>query len=448
MPDDGNAWLQREIGADVILPVPEIHRQADEDSLRILLIDDDVRLCNSLAAILRVLGYDVVNVYSGAEAYNALESREFDAVIIDVNLPDARGLEILRMIKARADDTGTLMLSGEATLRHAVEALNHGADAFILKPAEPEDLVMKIERVSRVKRLERELRASEARYRELFENIGDGAFQTDLEGSFTAMNMAGAEILGYGSPEEVVDGPFNAWDTYVSRDEFEALRIKVFREGEVNRALRRFRRRDGSLGWLETTVRARRDVRGDAVGMEGIYRDVSDRIRYQEMLEAMYGLWADLGDVETEEEVGELTLDFLKAMIGIDGGRFSVVDGDLIKPVDMLELPGQELPTGQALVARAIRSGKAQLVSEKRDEPGDSGSAGDGDCIFSELAVPVTMEGGVVGVIDVCKSGPSPLTESERKLVEIVADQVSLALARLVKSKLGVSQRVNLEDFR
>ncbi len=250
----------------------------------------------------------MTNVYSGAEALALLGEQDFDAVIIDVNLPDMEGVRLLERVKGKDGDAGTLMLSGKASFEHAVESLNHGADAFLLKPTDPDDLIVKLEKVTRLKRLERDLRASEERYRNLFENIGDGAFQMDLDGNYTGMNQAGAEILGYDDSLEVVEGGMRAWDTFTSREEYEALRMKVILEGEVRRTLRRFRRRCGNLGWLETTIRTRRDDQGNLVGLEGIFRDISDRIRYQEMLEALYCLWADLGEVETVEEAGDLTL--------------------------------------------------------------------------------------------------------------------------------------------
>jgi PAS domain S-box-containing protein len=379
----------------------------------------------------------VTNVYSGAEALALLGERDFDAVIIDVNLPDMEGVRLLERVKGKDGDAGTLMLSGKASFEHAVESLNHGADAFLLKPTDPDDLIVKLEKVTRLKRLERDLRASEERYRNLFENIGDGAFQMDLDGSYTGMNQAGAEILGYDGPVEVVEGGMRAWDTFTSREEYEALRMKVILEGEVRRTLRRFRRRCGSLGWLETTIRTRRDDQGNLVGLEGIFRDISDRIRYQE--------------VETVEEAGDLTLEFLRAMLGIDRGMFSVIEGEVIKPVrEGDEGQGyEEYPVkGQNIVSRAVRTGEAQLVPDATDGLDWSPASNtDGERIRSELAVPVKMVEGIVGVIHIARFKPAPFTGEDKKLVEIVAERVALALERIVRSKIGSRSGLSLKDF-
>jgi two-component system response regulator HydG len=92
----------------------------------------------------------------------------FDAVILDIKLPDIDGVELLKNIRQADPVTGTLMLSGAATLEDAVESLNQGADAFMLKPVEPADLLYRLGKVTGFKRLERELREARARYNELF----------------------------------------------------------------------------------------------------------------------------------------------------------------------------------------------------------------------------------------------------------------------------------------
>jgi len=80
----------------------------------------------TLAAILRNAGYKFVNVFTGAEALEAYEGASFDAVILDIRLTDADGIELLRKFRESDSVLGTLMLSGAATLEDAVETLNQG----------------------------------------------------------------------------------------------------------------------------------------------------------------------------------------------------------------------------------------------------------------------------------------------------------------------------------
>jgi DNA-binding response OmpR family regulator len=140
----------------------------NERSISVLLIDDDKPLNRTLAAILRNAGYKVVNAYTGAEALEAYGGGSFDAAIVDIRLEDADGIELLRKFREADPVLGTLMLSGAATLEDAVAALNQGADAFLLKPVEPAELLYRLGTVTGFKRLERELREAEAKYDELF----------------------------------------------------------------------------------------------------------------------------------------------------------------------------------------------------------------------------------------------------------------------------------------
>ena len=412
-----------------------------DDLLSILIVDDDESLCELLGTILEMVGHQVVKVHSAADAITILNRRSIDIAIIDIVLPDTDGITLLKNLVSRDENLGALMLTGHASMRHAVEALNHGADAFLLKPMDPKDLIAKMERVAKMKHLEKELKASEARYRELFENLGEGVFYSDPRGDIISMNQAGAETLGYRTPEELLGRAVKVWTALDTGDEYDILRITAYGVNEPVRDIMRFKRRDGSLGWLEMTLRARRNGRGEALGLVGTFKDVSEQLRSQEMLEAIYGLWEDLREADSLETVGELTLDFLTTMLGIDQGRLSVVDGELVKPVGA-GLSSDELETyGHSLASQAVRTGKTQLALDH------SPILMTGDSHPAQLAVPIKMRGGVVGVIQISRSKGTPFTEEDAKLVETVSEQVAVVLERLVRSKIGLNESLSLEDF-
>lgn len=405
--------------------------------LKVLIVDDDISLCDSLAALLRVVEYDVVNVYTAEDALEAAWSEEFNAAILDVNLPDRGGLEVLEKLRENPE-MAILMLSGSVTLEQAVEALNRGADAFVIKPAKPEVLLSNLTKAIRLKGLEKELKVSEARYRELFENIGDGVFQLDMEGNYTAINRAGAEIFGFSSPDDVLHGRLKFWDTHASRDASDEFLEQVMGEGEVVRVLRRFRALNGSLGWLETTVRTRLDERGKVTGFEGIFRDITDRIRYQEMLEALYCLWEDLGDVTTIEEIGSLTLKFVSVMLEIDEGGFNIIEGTVLRQacegIGGVE-PKERPLKGKSIAAEAARTGESVLKPNSKD--GEE----------SKLAVPVKVRDKVVAVIEIGRRAAGAFSEDDRKLVEIIAECVGSVIGRLISSKFGLKPDYNLRDY-
>jgi PAS domain S-box-containing protein len=418
-----------------------------DDLLSILLVDDDESQCAIIGTILGMVGHQVVKVDKGADAITILNRRSFDIAIIDIVLPDTDGITLLKDLVSRYEDMGVLMLSGHACMRHAMDALNNGAGAFLLKPMDPEDLIAKLDRVAKMKRREKELKASEARYRELFENLGEGVFYSDSRGDIISMNQAGAETLGYRSPAELLGRAEKVWTAIDTGDEYDILRITAYGLNEAVRDIMRFRRRDGSLGWLEMTLRARRNDRGEALGLVGTFNDVSDQLRSQEMLEAIYGLWEDLGEANSLETVGELTLDFLKTMLGIDQGRLSVVEGELIKPVGVCSSSDELETFGNSIASQAVRTGLTQQVPDLNSgvETGSTNILGYPPV---QLAVPINMIGGVVGVIQISRSRGSPFSEDDAKLVETISEQVAIVLERLVRSKIGLNQSLSLEDFR
>ncbi len=113
-------------------------------------------------------------VHNGADTVKAVEEGKFDAVIIDIRLPDIDGIKLLNRIHKIDPVMSALMLSGVVKLEDAVKALNYGADAFILKPVEPSDLMNIIGTMTGFKKLEREIREARARYNEVFAIIHEG----------------------------------------------------------------------------------------------------------------------------------------------------------------------------------------------------------------------------------------------------------------------------------
>ena len=433
------------------ISVVESSVSPDKPRFSVLVVDDDRGFCDRLSSLLRVVDYNVVNVYSGEDAIHAANEYLFDAALIEINLPDMDGVEVLRRLRGDDPGLGAVMMSEVATLEQTIGSLNGGADAFILKPAKPDVLLSRLSNVIRIKRLEMELRQSEANYRELFENIGDGAFQTNLQGDYTVVNRAAAEILGFDGPEAVVNGGLKVWDTYMSHNEMEVLHMKVIEEGQVSRALRRFRRRNGSLGWLETTIKTRRGAAAAVIGFEGIFRDVTDSIRYQEILESLYGLWADLEYVDTVDQVGAMTIEFLGVMLEAEFGSFMVVEGDTLrrvgKGVSEYEAPHQPL-RGTSIASKVARTGIARIVSDTRFYVEGPPMSGKGDEeVRSIVAVPVKIGDGVVAVIEIGSTKPVAYSEEDSKLMEIIAEHIGSALDRLIKTKFGLRTNLKLRDF-
>jgi two-component system phosphate regulon response regulator OmpR len=115
---------------------------------RILLIEDDSRLAGMVAEYLGKAGYHVIHAENGARGL-ALHGREpVDAVILDLMLPDADGLEICRQLRARSDGP-ILMLTARGDPMDRVVGLEMGADDYLPKPFEPRELLARLRAILR-----------------------------------------------------------------------------------------------------------------------------------------------------------------------------------------------------------------------------------------------------------------------------------------------------------
>jgi putative methionine-R-sulfoxide reductase with GAF domain len=102
---------------------------------------------------------------------------------------------------------------------------------------------------------------------------------------------------------------------------------------------------------------------------------------------------------------------------------------------------------GNSLASQAVITGLTQQIPDLNSGI-RTGSTNTQGYHPVQLAVPIKMMGGVVGVIQIGRSRGVPFVEDDAKLVETVSEQVAIVLERLVRSKIGLNQDLNLEDFR
>ena len=108
---------------------------------RILLVDDDSNALSALARVLRGEGVEVLTASSGSDGLLAIQRAPVDLVIADQEMPGMSGIEFLRRVREACPDTVRFMLTGQATLRLAIQAINDGAIArFLTKPCHPAEL--------------------------------------------------------------------------------------------------------------------------------------------------------------------------------------------------------------------------------------------------------------------------------------------------------------------
>jgi len=115
---------------------------------RILLVEDDARLATMVAEYLGEAGFRTTRAASGAAAMQLAASESFDAMILDLMLPDADGLDICRSLRARSD-MPVLMLTARGDPLDRVVGLELGADDYLPKPFEPRELLARLRAILR-----------------------------------------------------------------------------------------------------------------------------------------------------------------------------------------------------------------------------------------------------------------------------------------------------------
>lgn len=140
---------------------------------RVLVVDDDENIRKVEVAILEDQGYTVESVGTAKEAIEKSKRKFFNVALIDIRLPDMEGIELLTKFRDTTPKMRKIIVTGYPTLQNAVEAVNKGADAYIVKPFDVEKVLNTIEQ--QLSKQEEERRFSqdkvaqfiEARVREL-----------------------------------------------------------------------------------------------------------------------------------------------------------------------------------------------------------------------------------------------------------------------------------------
>jgi len=112
----------------------------------ILIVDDDRAILSSLEKILRLGGYSVDTAETGREAIEKAKNRFYNLMLLDIKLPDMEGTELLRAVDETEPKMVKIMVTGYPSLENAVKSLNLGADAYLMKPIDPQELLDVVEK--------------------------------------------------------------------------------------------------------------------------------------------------------------------------------------------------------------------------------------------------------------------------------------------------------------
>lgn len=117
--------------------------------MRILIVDDEVRLTRHVASALTEAGHDPVAVHDGETAFGVAMETVFDLIVLDVGLPGLDGFQVLRKLRAQKNSARVLMLTARGELNDRLTGLQLGADDYLPKPFAMQELVARVRALSR-----------------------------------------------------------------------------------------------------------------------------------------------------------------------------------------------------------------------------------------------------------------------------------------------------------
>ena len=272
---------------------------------RLLLVDDDPRLLDSLRELLKGLGYKLTTASSGKEAIEHLSRMKFDLILLDLRLQDMTGHQIMDFVRDHEIDAHIIVLSGDTAIEAAIGALERGAFGYLRKPYDPRELLKLVDNARQRRELETHnqqissrLERSEKLYRYLIDNSPDVIYTLNQEGVFSFVNKRVTALLGI-ETEGLIGKHYSE---LVHEDDLE-LATNVFNERRSGeRASRNVELRLKSLkgtgeqrhfnNTLITIVLNSTGVysqdkgyaKHEFLGTYGVARDITDRKRADEMI--------------------------------------------------------------------------------------------------------------------------------------------------------------------
>ncbi|MHB8165012.1 MAG: response regulator [Methanoregula sp.] len=257
-------------------------------AIRLLYVDDEPTLLEVGKLFLETGGDCVVDTLESAkEALERLNTKEYDAIISDYQMPDMDGIQFLIEVRTSFGQIPFILFTGRGREEVAIKALNAGADFYLQKGGEPKsqfvELIHKVRQAVRRSNAERALWENEIRYRTLFQNALDIIRILDRDGIITYDSLSSEKILGY--PYGSLIGK-NAFD-YIHPDDLQRVKNDLDeahrKENDGIPTEFRTKKENGDYLWVES-------VAVNLLGVEGVdgivvtTRPISERKRAEEEL--------------------------------------------------------------------------------------------------------------------------------------------------------------------
>jgi PAS domain S-box-containing protein len=301
--------------------------KAPTEKCRVLIADDNHKVCSLLSDLLEQEGYSVTSAGDGGRALELVHSFGPDVVISDVVMPVIGGIELCRQIKTdpKTGDIPVLLISGMRNgPEDTLEGLTAGADDYLDVPFRNEELLVKVARLAERRRVERH-------YRDIVEQAADIIYTRDMDGYITSINRAGAKFFGR-LPQDIIGSHLSELIGVedAARDIEETRSVK---HDSILRSTYYLRDAENNGRYLEGVITIERDRERRPTAIRGVVRDVTEQKSAEEALR------------QSEERYRQLVELSPEAIIVQRDGKFLYVNPAAVRlwgaenPEDLLGTP-------------------------------------------------------------------------------------------------------------
>ncbi|MFQ5672850.1 MAG: carbonic anhydrase [Nitrospinales bacterium] len=258
---------------------------------RVLIVDDDHDVAESLAGVLKLQGYTTSLAHSEEGALTAIKQFDAQVALLDIRLGSANGIDLISQVKKIRPGILCVMITGFGSIDTAIRALKEGAYDYLRKPTNPSELFATLDRCFEKITLEREKAAAEEeikvqaqQLRASFNQAAIGMAHLDLEGRWILLNQKLCDIVGY-TKEELLQKTF--YEIIHPDDILESrVNVKWLLAGEIDHFIqeKRYLRKDGSEVWVNLTLSLVRGADGQPKNFVAIIEDINERKLAEENL--------------------------------------------------------------------------------------------------------------------------------------------------------------------
>jgi diguanylate cyclase (GGDEF)-like protein/PAS domain S-box-containing protein len=250
------------------------------ETLDILVVDDDPTACLVIERILSRHGARVQCAGSGAQALKLFAERHHPVVITDICMPEMNGIQLVENLRRQGFNIQVIAVTAEYDTELLISAIQLGFNDYIIKPVDGDKLLWTVKRGWDAIMAQRKLEEEQIKFQTVVECIGEGIVIMGPDSQILHQNSAMTEMFGdlTGSPCYKI---FNLNDHCP-----DCITREAIKDGQTHSAFCSYQR-NGTILHTERTASLLRDAAGAVTGTVAIFRDISERIRNEQIIRDM-----------------------------------------------------------------------------------------------------------------------------------------------------------------